>query len=249
MKTVKLEELNQDSFVEARIDKVILAFGSTESHGGHLPFGCDTFVSYEIALLTARRLTHTVVAPPLWFGMSEHYAHQPMCISLSDESLISVIREILESLIRWGVGKVLIINGHDGNIAAIDIATRRIKVDHPDFKVAVLSAWWVTAGNLVPADTFEAGDGLGHGGEGETSMGLAVFPHLCNMAAAKGMVPEVDDNVSLVWNFAELTDFGATGSPELASAEKGEKMKTALVDCLVDFVHKMDTLNWRYPTV
>jgi len=248
MKSVKLEEFNQDSFVEADVDKVILAFGSTESHGGHLPFGCDTFVSYDIALAIAKKLSHTVVAPPLWFGMSEHYSHKPMCISLSDETLIRIIGEMIESLIRWGVQKVLVINGHDGNIAALEIAARRIKIKYPDFKLAILSAWWVTAGNLLPPDTFEANNGLGHGGEGETSIGLAIFPDLCDMSKAKGMVPEVDNNVNLVWNFSELTEFGATGSPELASPEKGRLMKERLVEYLVDFVKRMDEQNWRYRT-
>jgi creatinine amidohydrolase len=93
MKTVKLEELNEHSFQEAKVDKLILAIGSTESHGAHLPFGCDSLVSYDIAHAVAFRLNNTVVAPPLWFGMSGHYRHKPMCISLSDQTLINVIKE------------------------------------------------------------------------------------------------------------------------------------------------------------
>ncbi|WP_027362444.1 creatininase family protein [Desulfospira joergensenii] len=246
MKTVKLEELNEHSFQEAGVDKVILAIGSTESHGAHLPFGCDSLVSYDLALSIASRLEHTVVAPPLWFGMSAHYRHKPMCITLSDETLIKVVGEMLESIIHWGINKVLIINGHDGNIAPIEIAARKVKVKYPDFNLAVLDAWWVTAGNLVPEDTFEVWDGLGHGGEGETSIGLAMFPELCDMSRARGMIPEMDSNVKLVWNFSELTDLGASGAPEKATPEKGEKMKTALVDYLVDFVTRMDAQGWRY---
>ena len=246
MKTVKLEELNEHSFQEAKIDKVILAIGSTESHGAHLPFGCDSLVSYDIAHTVASRLSNTVVAPPLWFGMSGHYRHKPMCISLSDETLIRVIKEMLESAIHWGINKVVIVNGHDGNIAAIEIAARQVKVEHPDFNLAVLDAWWITAGNLLPEDTFEVWNGLGHGGEGETSIGLAMFPDLCDMGRAKGMLPDMDNNVKLVWNFSELTDLGASGAPEKATVEKGQKMKAVLVDYIVDFVNRMDSQNWRY---
>jgi creatinine amidohydrolase len=246
MKTVKLEELNEHSFQEAKIDKVVLAIGSTESHGAHLPFGCDSLVSYDLALTVASRLENTVVAPPLWYGMSGHYMHKPMCISLSDQTMIKDVTEMLESLIHWGIAKVLIINGHDGNIAAIEIAARQIKIKHPDFKLAVLDAWWVTAGSLLPADTFEVWGGLGHGGEGETSIGLAMFPNLCDMSRAKGMIPEMDSNVKLVWNFSELTDFGASGAPEKATAEKGRKMKDVLVDYMVNFVNRMDSQNWTY---
>jgi len=247
MKTIKLEEFTQKSFEEAGIDKAILAFGSTECHGAHLPYGCDTFVAYDIALEVAGRLDKTVVVPPMWYGMSMHYRHKPMCITLSNDTLARVYREVMESLIYWGIKKILVINGHDGNIPPIEIAARDIKVKYPEVGLAVLDAWWVTAGNLLPEDTFEVWNGLGHGGEGETSIALAIFPDLCDMDHARGMIPEMDDNIKLIWNFEELTDYGATGAPEKATAEKGEKMKKVLVDYLVDFVKRMDTQGWRYP--
>lgn len=249
MKKIKLEAYNQHSFMESGIDKAVLAIGSTESHGDHLPFGCDTFVAYDIAVETAQRLENIVVAPPLWFGMSMHYRHKPMCISLSNDTLTRVIGDMIESLVHWGIKKVLIINGHDGNIPPIEMAARDAKLRHPDMGLAVLDAWWVTAGNLLPADTFEVWNGLGHGGEGETSIGLAIFPELCDMSRAKGMIPDMDPNVKLIWNFQELTDYGASGAPEKATPEKGQKMKQVLVDYLVDFVQRMDRQGWKYEQV
>jgi creatinine amidohydrolase len=246
MNSIKLEELNEYSFKDAQVDKVILAIGSTESHGEHLPYGCDTFVAYDIALEVARRLENTVVAPPLWYGISQHYRHKPMCITLSNDTLARVVKDLLNSLIYWNIKKVLIINGHDGNIPPIEIATRDIKTAHPDMGLAVLDAWWVTAGNLLPKDTFEVWGGLGHGGEGEMSIALAMFPDLCDIRRAKGMVPEMDPHVKLIWNFEELTDYGASGAPEKGSPEKGQRMKKVLVDYLVDFVKRMDQQNWRY---
>ncbi len=246
MKRIKLEEFTEHTFKEAKIDKAFLAIGSTESHGGHLPFGCDTFVAYDIALEVAGRLERTVVVPPLWYGMSLHYSHKPMCISLSSDTLTQVIREAMESLIRWDVKKIVVINGHDGNIASIEIAARDMKVKYPEIGLAVLDAWWVTAGNLLPKDTFEVWGGLGHGGEGETSIALAIFPDLVDMAQAKGMVPKMDPNVKLIWNFQELTDFGASGAPAKGTAEKGLKMKQVLVDYLVEFVNRMDRQDWKY---
>jgi creatinine amidohydrolase len=246
MKSVKLEEYNEYSFQEAKIDKAILAIGSTECHGAHLPFGCDSLVCYDVALEVASRLENTVVAPPLWFGMSQHYRHHPMCLSLSNDTLIRVIKDLLESLVFWGIKKVLVVNGHDGNIPPLEIAARDIKVKYPDMGLAVLDAWWITAGNLVPPDTFEVWNGLGHGGEGETSIALAIFPELCDMSRARGMIPDMDENIKLIWNFQELTDYGASGAPEKGTAEKGRKMKQALVDYLVDFVKRMDKQGWRY---
>lgn len=246
MRKIKLEEYNEHSFKESGIDKALVVVGSTESHGAHLPYGCDTLVAYDLALEVARRLDKIVVAPPIWYGVSLHYRHKPMCVTLSNDTLAQVIREVLDSLVFWGIEKIVIINGHDGNIAPIQIAARDVKVEYPEIGLAVLDAWWETAGSLLPADTFEVWNGLGHGGEGETSIGLAMFPDLCDMSRAKGMIPDMDPNVKLVWNFEELTDYGATGAPEKATAEKGQKMKKVLVDYLVDFINRMDKQDWRY---
>jgi len=111
MKKIKLEEFTQRAFEEANIDKAILAFGSTECHGYHLPYGCDTFVAYDIAKEVANRLDNTLVVPPMWYGMSMHYRHKPMCITLSNDTLAQVYREVMESLIYWNIKKILVING------------------------------------------------------------------------------------------------------------------------------------------
>lgn len=248
-KTVRLEELNEHTFKEAKFDKLILPIGACESHGEHLPYGCDSFLCHQLAIDVAERLDNAVAAPPQFFGMSHYYRHKPMCLSLSNDTLARVITDLLESTAYWGIRKVLIVNGHDGNIPAIEMACHDFKAKNPDFGLAVLDAWWITAGNLLPKDTFEVANGLGHGGEGETSLGLATFPELCDMSRAKGDVPDMDGNVKLIWNFEELSRYGASGDPSKATVEKGQKMRKALADCLVDFVNKMEAQNWRYKRV
>lgn len=245
MKKVRLEEFTQTQFEEEKIDKAILAFGSCECHGGHLPFGIDTFVSHDLALSVAELLDRTVVVPPLWYGMSLHYRHKPMCISLKNETVTEVVHDVLESLAFWGIQRVFIINGHDGNIPCIETAARDVKIAHPEMRIGVLDAWWQVIGDLLPRGTFEVWNGLGHGGEGETSISLAVVPHLVEMTQAKGMVPQLDPHVKLIWNFEELTDYGASGAPEKGSAEKGKKMKEAIVNLIVDFIKKMDKQEWK----
>jgi creatinine amidohydrolase len=245
MKQVQLEELNEASFGRAKIDKAILAFGSCESHGGHLPFGIDTYVSHDFAVSVAQRLERAVVVPPLWYGMSLHYRHKPMAISLSNETETRVVRDVLESLAYWGIMKAFIINGHDGNSPCIEAAARDAKLAHPQMRIGVLDAWWYTVGSLLPKSFFEVWNGLGHGGEGETSVSLAVVPKLVDMSQAKGMLPTLDPHVKLIWNFEELTDYGASGAPEKGTAEKGEKMKKAIVDLVVEFIEKMDRQEWK----
>ncbi len=248
MNSVKLEELNEKSFGEGSYDKAIVVIGATESHGAHLPFGTDVYTPYDIALDVASELGQTFVVPPLWYGMSMHYQHKPMCISLSTGTMERVVYEVLHSLYRWNVKKVLIINGHDGNIPSIECAVRNMKVSYPDMNMAWIGAWWYKVKNLIPEGTLEVWDGLGHGGEGETSIVMATVPDLCHIEDAKGMIPEMDPVVDLVWNFQDITDYGASGAPEKASAEKGKIMKEALTKYFIDFVRRMDDQGWRYQT-
>jgi creatinine amidohydrolase len=225
-------------------DKAVLAVGSTEYHGDHLPYGTDSMVATHLAEAVAERIDGLLVLPPLPFGMSLHYASFPVAISLTTETLVNVLKEVFASLLKHGIKKLLVVNGHDGNIAAIETAAREFRVDHPDVRIAVLEAWWVTAGELLPSDTFEVWGGLGHAGEGETSMMLAVDPELVEMERARGVVPELPMHVQVKWVFDELTPYGVTGDPTKATAEKGMLMRDALVELMVSFLEEMDGKNW-----
>jgi len=227
-------------------DKVILAVGSCENHGPHLPLGTDTLVSYKLAVKVAEKVEGLLVLPPVTVGYSGHYSRFPFTITLRAETLIEVLKDILRSTLRNGIKKIFIMNGHDGNIAAIEVATREIKTEFPEAKIASLDAWWVTAGRLLPPDTFEVWNGLGHAGEGETSIALSLFGDKVRMDKARGVVPKLPENVDIKWDFAELTDCGATGDPTKATAAKGAKMEKVLVDAVVEFFLDMDKRGWDY---
>ena len=225
-------------------DKAVLAVGSTESHGEHLPHGTDTLVASHLAEAVAGKVEGLLVLPALPYGMSAHYSSFPVAVTLSTETLMRVLREVFASLLRHGITKLLVVNGHDGNIPAIEASTREFRTEHPEMRIAVLEAWWATAGELVPEGTFEVWDGLGHGGEGETSMMLAVAPELVEMERARGVVPDLPLHVQVKWRFDEITPYAVTGDPTKATVEKGWLMRDALVALLVDFIEEMDGKNW-----
>jgi len=241
-----LAEMTRPEFEAGNFDKVILPVGSTENHGFHLPYFTDMKVAYELSKMVAEKVDGLLVMPPISYGMSSHYAYFPMTIGVSAETLIHTLKDILEQVIKNGIKKIFIMNGHDGNIAPIEIAARETKIAHKDVVIATLPAWWVTAGELLPPDTFEVWNGLGHAGEGETSIALALYPELVDMSKAKGIVPPLPDKVEIKWTFDELTDTGATGDPTKATKEKGEKMVKVLVDLLVNFFNDMDKKDWKY---
>ena len=230
---------------DAYFDKAVLPIGSTEYHGEHLPFGTDTLVADSLAAAVAGRVEGMLKLPVMPYGMSHHYSSFPMVLTIDTETLIRVLKQLMESLNAHGVKRLLVINGHDGNIPALEAATREYRTEHPEFKVAALEAWWVTAGDLLPPGTFEAWGGLGHAGEGETSMMLRVAPELVNMSKAKGHIPDLPAHVQVKWLFREITPYGVTGDPTKATSEKGILMWDTLVNHLVDFLEEMDRNGWE----
>jgi creatinine amidohydrolase len=243
---LEIQHLSATDWKTGPFDKVILPLGSLENHGWHLPFGTDALSAYLVALDIAGQVRGTAVLPPLNYGVSEHYKSFSFTVSLQFETEIAIIRDILESVYREGIRKVFIMNGHDGNIASIEVASRSAKVAHPDFKIISLDAWWKMVGDLVPAGFFEVWNGLGHGGEGETSLCLALFPELCDPAKAAGVVPHLPPHVDVKWLFNELTNTGASGDPTKGTRAKGLKMREVLVNTMVGILTELDQNGWDY---
>jgi len=243
---LEVQHLTAADYKASPFEKVILPLGSLESHGPHLPFGTDALTAYLIALDIAARVPKTAVLPPVNYGVSEHYKEFPFTVSLQFETAIALIRDILESVYREGIRKVFIMNGHDGNIAPIEVAARSAKVAHPDFKIVSLDAWWKMVGDLVPPGFFEVWNGLGHGGEGETSICLALFPELCAPDKAAGVVPTLPPHIDIKWRFSELTNTGASGDPTKGTRDKGLKMRQILVDTVVQLLTDLDRTDWDY---
>jgi len=249
MPTVQLEKMNTRSFQESGFDTAIFPIGACESHGDHMPFGTDALTAHALAVGIAEQCTKTFVLPPHFLGMSQHYRHQPMCISLSSETQIKVIQETLESLHHWGIKKVLILNGHDGNIPCAEIAARAVKVEHADASFAIFD-WWTILGKMVPKDSFEVWSGWGHGGEVETSIGLALFPELMDMSRARGQIPtRIDEFVKEIWTFDEITAEGATGAAHKATIQKGDLIVDAVLSYMTNYMKRFEQEGLVYHPV
>jgi creatinine amidohydrolase len=236
--------MNGHTFRANNFNKAVLAIGSTEYHGSHLPYGTDTIVAHHLANQIASKV-NILMLPTIPIGMSHHYSGFPISLSFSTETLMHILKDIYKSLDRHNIKRLLIINGHDGNIPAIQAATNEYRTNNPEFKIAVLEAWWETASKLLPKNTFEVWEGLGHGGEGETSIMLHIKPELVNMDEAKGVVPKLPEAIQYKWIFTEITPYGATGDPTKASPHKGKLMNEALLRTLLNFITKMEECNWE----
>lgn len=246
-----LEEMNAIQ-VRKSLNKntiAILVFGACENHGDHMPFGSDFIFPLELAkrIVARSKKKNIIILPPVPYGVSLHHNEFQMTMSLESNTLEMIIENLFDSIIKNGIRRILVINGHDGNIAPIESAARATKNRHSEVVIACLEAWWVLVGEIT-TNIFEVWDGLGHGGEAETSTMLAVRPDLVNMKhAPKEVIPKFpSDRVRIYWKFDELTNTGATGSPQKATVEKGVRALKALEDTLLSFIDDMNRANWRY---
>ena len=232
-----------------QIDSAITVFGSCESHGWHLPLGPDLFVPSEIAKRAAIKLDKTIVVPGVPFGTSIHYNQFPLSITLRFETTIAIAEDIFESLISNGIKHILILNGHDGNIPALEIAARKVKDRHKEAVLVYLPAWWELTGAKM-AEDFEVWNGLGHGGEGETSITMAVRPDLVDLEYAESQIPEdvieLGEFATIIWDIKEVTSTGATGDSTKATREKGEKMLSCDTSYIVDLIKELEKKDWNY---
>ena len=253
MKKVFLNEFTGKEIKEMmendQLDSAITIFGACESHGCHNPLGPDIFVPTEIAKRVAERLDKTVVVPGIPYGTSIHYDHFPLTISLDYQTTIAVAEDIFKSLIRHGIDNILILNGHDGNIPALEVAARNVKEKYKDASIIYVPAWWEITGEKMEED-FEVWDGLGHGGEGETSIMMAVNESLVDLEDAVRQMPDdmikLSEHSSVIFDITEITTTGAIGDPTRATKEKGEKMLSIVVDYLVDLIQTLEKNDWKY---
>src|SRR6185295_16899007 len=102
---------------------VVLPVASMEQHGPHLPVGVDTILSEAVCQAAAESIvadTPVVVAPTLWCGMAEHHMAFGGTFTFDIPIYQAVLGAFLTSIKRHGFKRVFIVNGHGGNIAALN---------------------------------------------------------------------------------------------------------------------------------
>lgn len=236
---------------------LVVPVGSVEQHGHHLPVATDTLLADAVANLGAERVVDdqpTLVAPPVWTGHSPHHQSLGGTLTVDADRLVEVIEDLADSAVEMGFDAVLLVNGHGGNGAAVEVAVSAVGAAHPDLEVAGVT-YFELAGPF--ADDVRDSDtgGMAHGGEFETSLLLHLFPDLVREENAEGTYLEEPYDrggedlleggpVATHTPFEEYSESGAIGDPDLASAEKGAELYDRLGDELADVlrtVHRQAT--------
>ena len=96
---------------------VLVPLGALEQHGPHLPLDTDTVIATAVAHEVASALD-AWVAPPVAYGASGEHQSFPGTASVGTEALTHGLVELVRSLRTWA-SRVVVVNGHGGNLAAL----------------------------------------------------------------------------------------------------------------------------------
>jgi creatinine amidohydrolase len=128
-------------------DRAVLPIGSVEQHSG-LSLATDAILAERLAVEAAEP-SGVPVFPVQPFGVAPSYAAFPGSITLRVETLCALLRDVLDSLKRSGFRRILVVNGHGGNVAAWSLAQEWM-MDNPDCRVR-LTDWWVAPATRAAA--------------------------------------------------------------------------------------------------
>lgn len=235
---------------EARVSDgnalVLLPIGALEQHGHHMSMNVDVLLPTAVCQRVAER-TGALVAPAIQYGYKSQQKsgggnHLPGTTSLDGATVSSTVRDVIRELARHGVRRLAIMNGHFENsmfiVEGIDLALRELRyAGIDDFRVMTLSYWdFVNDPKVIERlypDGFLGWD-IEHGGVFETSLMLALHPHLVDMEKVVDHPPATFPPYDMFPVVAERTPApGTLSSAKAASREKGELILDVCVSGIV----------------
>ena len=248
--SVLLAEYTREQIRElAPIAVAVLPTASIEQHGPHLPILTDTIlcgtVSERAAALAAAS-SQMLVAPVLCYGRSHHHRPFPGVLSLSTETYMRAVTDILEGLFLSGFRKIVVLNGHGGNTDANAIVCADfIQNSSHDLSIAYASYWDIARDAIVAEGIMPGARVPGHAGRFEASMVMAIRPDLVNEAGLKLAASQSADAINVAASLAGGTvhshgewaaSRGYTDEPHRANAEDGKVMLAITVRKVADFL-------------
>lgn len=253
---MRFEELSSPEVAALDRDSTVLLLplGSIEQHGNHMPLGTDTMLAESLCLEAAECLRPNIfVLPPPWYGYSPHHMHFAGSITLRAETLGALTGDIVDSVVRHGFRRIVIVNGHGGNADLVGLMAAELGHRHYGrARIAGLTYFRLAANEIAALRRSEKG-GMGHACEFETAMMQHLRPDLVRIDQAKSCYPQTGSSylstdliegsrVSTYLNFSDLSPTGTFGDPSLSDPDHGKQFFSACAEALVAFLN--DFSHW-----
>ncbi len=214
----------------------LIPVGSTEQHGPHLPLGTDFLIARRLAEEAARE-TGAICTPVVPVGISEHHRQFWGTLWVPPAALRAYLHGIAQALAYHGVKRLIFVNGHGGNTAALQELARSLRAEG----IYALSwQWWWAVAEL--SQVLFPGGGS-HAGEAETSVAMALFPELVDQSAleeaAAGAGPGwgiTKFGIDVAFDTHDFSASGAVGDPRRAERAKGEQLYRAALQELIGLI-------------
>ena len=228
-------------------DVVILPVGSVEQHGPHLPLFTDTIISEGFANLLGDKV-NGIVMPSINYGYKSQPASGggplfPGTIDLNGTTLINLVKDIIEELIRDGIRKIALVNSHFENQAFLLEAIDLVSKNMPANTKIIMMSWW----DLITQNTIDKifdeiefpGWALEHAAITETSLILKFKPELVHMDK---LIDEKIEEVPTYQVYPIPKDLvpksGLLSIGRTSSAAKGELIVDEALSKMVEIVNK-----------
>lgn len=216
---------------------VVVPWGSLEQHGPHLPLGTDGFFAEQVLHQVLQALPPQL---PIWslplqsLGFAPEHKGFGVSFTQPAEVMLAQVEAIAEPLARAGFQRLVLFNGHGGQISLLDVAARQVHGRHPKLGVHAWFLWDVEGVmDLVPCP--ERDEDL-HAGLAETSLMLHLAPELVRLQQAVAEPPppppaglSLEGRCPSAWKTDALSRSGTVGTPHGATTSLGAALNRKLV--------------------
>jgi creatinine amidohydrolase len=230
---------------------VVIPVAALEQHGHHMPVFTDSLLCGEVVRRVSERMQDRVLFTPLmWLGNSHHHMDFAGTVSASPRVYLDLLLDLAEDMLTHGFKRLMFVNGHGGNIIPGRQALFELRQRHrerTDLLLLFASYWDFGKPDIERYKLVQKQ--VGHAGEYETSMMLRLRPELVGDIS---QLRTVEFGVAFDpgyrgWTTKDRSEPGHIGSPQFATAEKGEHLFATFSGGVVEYLEKViawDGTTW-----